>query len=127
MSFPSCPNEETSGGEKVFNSYNVVSGLLESRVLCGFYRSLYHGNEDFGFGEYDRDEADEIITINRAFESSDRETDRSNNRRVEEEIDVEEQVQGEPKHSRSTNSYYDVSIVIGIAISAVFFVIVGTG
>ena len=95
--------------------------------FCGFYRSLYHGNEDFGFGEYDRDEADEIITINRAFESSDRETDRSNNRRVEEEIDVEEQVQGEPKHSRSTNSYYDVSIVIGIAISAVFFVIVGTG
>ena len=97
-------------------------------VFCGFHRSLYHGNDDFGYGEYDRDEADEIITINRAFESLDRETNRANNRRAEEVDVVEEEVGGEPKqYARPTDSYYDVSVVIGIAVSAAFFVIVGTG
>ena len=97
-------------------------------VFCGFHRSLYHGNDDFGYEEYDRDEADEIITINRAFESLDRETNRANNRRAEEVDVVEEEVGGEPKqYARPTDSYYDVSVVIGIAVSAAFFVIVGTG
>lgn len=112
--------------DAIINGENGLSSLAEGR-------SLYHGNDDFGYVEYDRDEADEIITINRAFENSDRETNRVNHQRARsEEVDVveeesEDQVGSEPKqYARPTDSYYDVSIVIGIAISAVFFVIVGT-
>ena len=103
-----------------------------SSCHCGFYRSFYRGNDDFGYGEYDRDEADEIITINRAFGGSDRETNRASNRQGV-EVDVVEEERGDQEggernhHARPTDSYYDVSIIIGIAISAVFFVIVGTG
>ena len=105
----------------------------KSKHYCHFNRSLYHANGDYGYDEYDRDEADEIIAINRAFGNSDRATNGVNNNRRMEEVDVveeesDEQVGGEPKqYGRPTDSYYDVSIVIGIAVSAVFFVIVGTG
>lgn len=115
-------------------SESTFGQTCNSSLYCDFNRSLYHGNDDFGYVEYDRDEADEIITINRAFENSDRETNRVNHQRARsEEVDVveeesEDQVGSEPKqYARPTDSYYDVSIVIGIAISAVFFVIVGTG
>ena len=53
------------------------------------------------------------------------------NRQRQLEVDVvEEEIGGggEEYGARpTTDSYYDLSVVIGIAISAVFFVIIGTG